>query len=53
MKKKIKDLTKLEAEKYFCNKHRVCRNCLLDRKVGCKMDVYNKDYDEEEVEIPD
>lgn len=51
IKKKIKDLTKAEAEKYFCDKYQ-CENCPLDRqRIGCKMDPFNKDYDEEEIEL--
>lgn len=43
IKKKIKDLTKAEA---------ACESCPLDRnRIGCKMDVYNKQYDNQEVEL--
>ena len=39
IKKKIKDLTKAEAEKYFCEKYIECENnCPLYRMIGCKMD---------------
>ena len=51
MKKKIKDLTKAEAERYFCDKYKDCRLCPLDRRIGCKMDVWEKKYDEQEVEL--
>lgn len=53
IRKKIKDLTKAEAERYFCDKYE-CENCPLDRKrIGCKMDPFNKEYDEEEIELID
>lgn len=52
IKKKIKDMTKAEAERYFCDKYRTCERCPLDRnRIGCKMDVYNKQYDNEIVEL--
>jgi len=52
VKKKIKNLTKLEAERYFCNRYKECeKGCPLYRQIGCKMDPFCKDYDEQEVEL--
>ena len=52
IRKKIKDLTKEEAERYFCDKYERCEICPLDRdRIGCKMDVFSRDYDEEEIEL--
>ena len=53
MKKRIKDLTKAEAEKYFCKgKGNTCRSCALDKGYDCKFSPYITSHDNEYVEIP-
>lgn len=51
MRRKIKNLTKAQAEKYFCDKNDDCFTCKLSTRTGCKMDPFNKKYDEEYVEL--
>ena len=54
IKKKIKDLTKAEAEKYFCEKYIECeKGCPLYRRIGCKMDPFCTDFDDQEIELID